>query len=666
MVYQVRPAAGAVDVLRFGRAYTLKERKTAIETLQGAMDALGKKDLTLNVHDYMVAPTRSDKDTGIGSLYGDPGDAFVKAILAEGFTGLLVNPQGMVSGDNPNPYDGQAFARNILTLDLQQIAELGLINAADIQREHQTDMAFENGTLEQINYEMVAKHYDVLLHQAYQTFLQKRSKALAEQFQTFVADNDFWLPKAALFHVLSRDEHANQPFSKWPELDKQLMSGDGSETEKKTRLEALHTKYREELDYFAFCQFLAFQQHERFKNRLNDHYDMQIAGDVAIGLSRTEEWGFPDLILDHYRMSAPPSRTNPAGQAWNFALLDPEQYQNGGIEFFRKRVELLATLYNQLRIDHPHGYVNPWVSPFDPELPNDENQRLVREQGGRLFSSPDHPVLGKFSHIRPDQLNESLDPWDDEWEIDITDAQLDQYDVLMRVLIDTMKQAYDTQEIPIIAEVLSTCPKPLLKILARHELGRMRVLEKMDPDNPNDPYLPVHAKPADWLMTSTHDTPPVWAVIADAKNWGNPEKQDKIIHYMAEILFPKTRDPEQHQDFVDELKATPTLMGTALLAVALASASQHLIIPITDLLGIQTRLNSPGEYSQSNWSMRLSANWQTHYEKALQQRRALNIPQAFVWALQSRSQNSPNPFAYATLITSLSELASIRELPDAA
>src|SRR5207237_216326 len=88
---------------------------------------------------------------------------------------------------------------------------------------------------------------------------------------------------------------------------------------------------------------------------------------------------------------APPSRTNPEGQPWSYGVLDPALYgtraQPGpAVQLLRLRVGKLLSELDGLRIDHPHGLIDPWV--YRAAQP--DPLRAV-QQGARLFSSPDLP-----------------------------------------------------------------------------------------------------------------------------------------------------------------------------------------------------------------------------------------------------------------------------------
>ena len=80
-------------------------------------------------------------------------------------------------------------------------------------------------------------------------------------------------------------------------------------------------------------------------------------------------WAAQAFLMREYRMGAPPSRTNPEGQPWNHAVLDPAQLVVAGpdgtpqaglaLRFLRARMDKMFAELDGVRIDHPHGFVCP-------------------------------------------------------------------------------------------------------------------------------------------------------------------------------------------------------------------------------------------------------------------------------------------------------------------
>src|SRR5579885_570588 len=107
------------------------------------------------------------------------------------------------------------------------------------------------------------------------------------------------------------------------------------------------------------------------------------------------------------------------------------------------------------------------------------------------------------------------------------------------------------------------------RVLARHGLGRFRVTQKARLDDPHDPYRADLARPEDWVMVGTHDTPPLWTVV---DRWRREGALAARAAYLAERLAPPGAD---RAAFAARLAAAPGLLVHAELA-ALCRGVLHL------------------------------------------------------------------------------------------
>src|SRR5262249_41789178 len=150
-------------------------------------------------------------------------------------------------------------------------------------------------------------------------------------------------------------------------------------------------------------------------------------------------------------------------------------------------------------------------------------QRAVAD-GARLFESPDladHPYLARFAIARPDQLDRSQPRHADHWVRSLDAEQVDRYAALLDVLVDSARRhGRDPRDLS--CEVLSTLPRPLAAVLARHQLGRWRVAQKARLEDPDDVYRADNAARHDWVMLGNHDTAPIFSVL---RTWP-PERRD--------------------------------------------------------------------------------------------------------------------------------------------
>ena len=357
-----------------------------------------------------------------------------------------------------------------------------------------------------------------------------------------------------------------------------------------------------------------------------------------MGLSQQDAWSYGALFLPGYLMGAPPSRSNPDGQAWHYPVLDPAQYgelANPGpaMRLLRARLDKMFAEFDAVRIDHPHGLVCPWV--YRPEV---EGSARAAMRGARLFSSPDlpdHPALGRFAIARREQLNpEPATPRHaDDWVVDLHPEQVDRYALLFDAVVESAQRSGRTTS-DLVCEVLSTLPYPLRRVLERHGLGRFRVTQKADLQRPDDVYRSENAAPEDWLMVGTHDTRPLWLRVDE---WVESGEIRGRSAYLAQRLVP---EPGERAGFIEELVRDPGLFAQAQFADLFAGPAQNVMIFFTDLFGIAEVYNRPGVISEENWCLRLSRDYRRKYLDRLARRHALNLPRALLLALRARETSS--------------------------
>lgn len=315
-------------------------------------------------------------------------------------------------------------------------------------------------------------------------------------------------------------------------------------------------EHRARIDDHALVQYLLHEQHAELR-AFGAERGLAIYGDLQIGIPPREAWAYRDLLLRDYRMGAPPSRTNPEGQPWGYPLLDPAQChaQGAAYAFARARADKLFAEYDALRIDHPHGWICPWVYRLD-----DPDALHAVQNGARLFSSPDradHPALARHAIVATAQLDRALPPYDEAAVRGFTPAQIDRYARLFDLLVEAAG-AKDR----LICEVLSTQPAPLRAVLERHGLGRFRVTQKANLADDADVYRTENARAQDWVMVGTHDTPSIWACVDQWREAGTLGEQ---ADYLARRLAPSS-DPARARQLAAWLAEDPHHVAQAKLA----------------------------------------------------------------------------------------------------
>jgi 4-alpha-glucanotransferase len=165
-------------------------------------------------------------------------------------------------------------------------------------------------------------------------------------------------------------------------------------------------------------------------------------------------------------------------------------------------------------------------------------------------------------------------------------------------------------------------------VIARHGLGRFRVLQKMRLDDPGDVYRSENASPEDWVMPGNHDTEPIWRV---AERWHEAGLARAHAAHLADRLAPPDRPL-----FVETVARDPTRLSRARLAELFVGPALHVSLFFTDLLGMRGSYNRPGTVDEENWSLRIPADFKIRYRQDAARGRALDLPRALAMALRAR------------------------------
>ncbi len=577
----------------------------ASSTIRTGLEKLGVRRMLLAIHDTSF-PSDPDEDIGRGSPATKAATRLFAYARSLGFTGIQLGPQGQTSRSNPSPYDGTIFSRHLGNIGVAsfrtgepfeglvqpEVIEQLLVDGGDRARpQHAYDAS----------HRIVAVAYDALARGA-----RPDLRAALDQFRTANAE---WLVSDALHAALCRS-YRGVGFRDWSERDRDLWL-----TMDRGRLEQLLDDHAVAVDRYAFGQLLVAEEHARVRARCN----LALYGDLQVGYADADMWRHAGTFLRGYLLGAPPSRTNPAGQPWGYPVLDPAQYGGAARDLVVARALKAFAEYDSLRIDHPHGLVCPWVYRSDTDDPG----QAVRD-GARLFESPDlpdHPALAPFSIARADQIDRDKPRYHDHWVRDLDDDQVARYAILIDALLDAAEHNGRSRA-DLSCEVLSTMPLPLGRVLARHGLGRWRVTQKANLDDPSDVYRTENVARADWLMLGNHDTAPVFSVI---RGWSPAQRETWARHLAARLRLAQPRE-----------LASDRVLASAMLAELFVSRAENVSIFFADLFGYDERFNMPGVIDSANWTLRLPHDFEALHERKLQREHALDIPLAIELAVAAQ------------------------------
>lgn len=586
-----------------------------------ALEVLGVERLVCAVHDRCL-PQRPDDDVGCGAPGSDGAADFADFAASLGFTGLQLGPPGRVSPVNLSPYDGTVFSRSELQLAWRPLVEgaygVPLLDAAP-SREVRTPA-------DRCDYPAAfATQARVVraLHEAWDARVaagDAAAKRLDAEVDAFIARSP-WLEGDALYDALFGP--APRPFG----AEADLYARTVPDAERARRLEALRAKYAVPLRRHARVQFLLHAQHAAFRARAHAA-GLTLTGDLQVGLSLVDRWRRAALLLDGYSVGAPPSRTNPDGQPWNYPVLHPALYgtpdaPGPALAFIAERLGKTFGEYDAVRLDHPHGLVCPWVYRTDVADPYEAVQ-----SGARLFSvgdAPAHAALRGFDVVRAEQLAVGEEPWADGFVTGLEPAQVTAYARAFEVVVRQATAAGRTKH-DVVCEVLSTMPAPLGAVIGAYGLGRFRVTSKADVTDPSDVYLPENAEAADWIMVGTHDTPSIWSY---AHGWPARVRAARAAH-AARLLAPDGVGRDALEAACLQRSETLALAELALLFLTRA---RQVMVFVSDLFGETALYNRAGVVHPDNWTLRVPHDFRAQYAARCAGGRALDMPLVLALAL---------------------------------
>lgn len=592
--------------------------------VRDALRRLGIKRFVLGVHTSAFPP--DVLDSGYGAPLSGAGARLLAFAARLGFNALQLGPAGQISAVNLSPYDGTVFARNTWTLGL---AALGGEDVASLlQPEGIERLAMHVVSSGRVQPERAIRIIRDALAACHARLCQLRSATpehpLLRDFDRFRNEQAAWLEPNAVYEVLAA-RTVDDPALFDPALQALFEpAGPGQQ-----RRAALRATLGPAIEASELAQYLCHTQHVAFRARARAA-GLELWGDMQVGFSHRDRFLHRECFAADWLLGAPPSRTNPHGQPWGYPLLDPDQLErpdSPARRLFELRVRKLLGEHDGVRIDHPHGLVCPWVySSQDPDA-----HHAVRH-GARAFESPDShdPDLLRWAIAQPADLDPAAHSrFADTWVGQLGPGQIERYARLFDVLARVSDPSVAMRDV-FAVEVLSTCPYPLRRVLERHALGRFRVTQKANPSDAADVYRTEHAKPEDWLMLGTHDTPPIYPL---ATAWLGDGTAQPRAAYLAQRLIAGAS--EQYAAASLFARSERELLRAS-LADLFVSRAENVYVFAGDLFGEDEPFNRAGIVHPDNWTARLPENFEQVYEARLREGRALDIAAALRLALSRK------------------------------
>ena len=299
---------------------------------------------------------------GMGSM-GAPAYRFVDFLAAAGQKIWQILPVGP-TGYADSPYQScSAFAGNPYMIDLDLLAEEGLLTRADY-----ADLPWGEDAA-RVDYGALYNNRFAVLRIAYKNFLRQRpvpgcDTPYPDDWYRFRFLADAWLQDYCLYMAI-KQENGMKDWQQWPEA---LRLRDAQ------ALAEFAAAHAEELEFWAFLQYEFDRQWRALHRYANDH-GVRIMGDIPIYVAAdsADAWAGRQL----FEMDAqghplrvagcPPDYFAVDGQLWGNPLYDWNYHKKTGYAWWIRRVRHALSTYDILRIDHFRGFDTYWAIPAQDE-----------------------------------------------------------------------------------------------------------------------------------------------------------------------------------------------------------------------------------------------------------------------------------------------------------
>ncbi len=615
------------------------------QIVKEALGALNKKNMALILHGVSF-PSLLNENTGFGT-YNSNGAKELMDFAGGMFNAIQLGPNGKTKPSDSSPYTGTVFSQNPLFMDLISLTTPeydNLLSAVTLEKiVKDNPKLYENKAAYTYSIDVLNEVMD----EVYENYKLNASDKMKEDFEKFKTENAFWLDNDALYEAFTL-EHGSDYWPQWEnELDRDLFST-WDRDKANARIKEITEKYADVIGKYKLAQFITAQQSEKTRQYAKEH-GLKMIADRQVAFSDRDNWAYKSLFLDGWCLGCPPDYFSKDGQAWGFSVVDPEKMFNedGSLG---EAGELLYKLYLKMfkenpggvRIDHTVGLIDPWVYKKG-SLPK------VEEGAGRLYSSPFHPELKKYSIAREDDTNNGVEPDKEKWITKLDDEQISRYGrTIEKIVIAAAKEAGLDKD-AIVAEDLGTLTYPVVRVMEKYQLAGMKLVQFVVAEEKDHAYRCCNITENSWAMVGTHDNEPIrmWA----QSMMGKAELTPHVDNLMDDLYAnAENRDATRERLYTDD-----KFLAFSKLVEIFAAKNENVQIFFTDFFGINEVYNRPGTSGDPNWTLRLPDHFEEFYERRLESGDALNLPLALIYAIKARG----NDFAAqnAELIKKLESIA---------
>jgi 4-alpha-glucanotransferase len=355
----------------------------------------------------LLHPTSFPSRGGIGD-FGPAAYRFVDFLASARLGVWQVLPLGPLGYGN-SPYSAtSAFAGNPLLISLERLAERGWFGRGSADPSKIKGLAAGSAPVE---YDQVFAHKMPLLFEAGRNFLRSGSAEAQRVFESFCAENAWWLDEFVLFDAL-RARHKLAPWNEWPE---EFAHRDPGGLEKARQELADDIRIRSALQFAFYEQWRALRSHCA-------QLAIRVVGDVAIFVNHdsADVWVHPELFrLDKVLKpevvaGVPPDFFSKTGQRWGNPLYRWDVMKGRGYQWWIQRMRWATQNCDYIRLDHFRGFDQFWEIPAADDTavngrwvdgPRDDLFMKLREAlGGLPFFAEDLGYITPEVHALRERL----------------------------------------------------------------------------------------------------------------------------------------------------------------------------------------------------------------------------------------------------------------------
>lgn len=311
---------------------------------------------------------------------------FLDCLKAAGQSYWQILPLGP-TGYGDSPYQSfSTYAGNPYFIDLETLIEEGYLTKEECRK-------YDFGKNSRyIDYEKIYLSRFAVLRIAY----ERSGIAVDKAFQKFVSENAFWLDDYALYMAV-KNSFGGASFIEWDE---------NIRLRKPETMTAYRTKYRKEIEFYQFQQYLFAKQWSALKAYANS-LDIKIIGDIPIyvAFDSADTWANPKLFQvdkdgkPFAVAGCPPDAFSVTGQLWGNPLYAWEHHKKTDYDWWIKRIAHCFQLYDIVRVDHFRGFDEYYAIPYGDKTA--EKGKWKKGPGIHIFKAL-NKALGELDIIAED------------------------------------------------------------------------------------------------------------------------------------------------------------------------------------------------------------------------------------------------------------------------